>query len=127
MQEKSSLKFSIRLREALDNVGMMPGELAAKACVSKGYVSGLLNGTKTAPSVKICRKFSDVLGVSHLWLLGHDFENIPSMSAPTLREDETPYKTGVNPAPEPTLAEVFAKLHEALDMLRSVVEKEGEK
>lgn len=121
MQEKSSLMFSIRLRESLDRAGLLPGELAAKAGISKGYVSGLLKGTKTAPSIKICRKFSEVLGIDHLWLLGNDLTQNPLPPAPTLRDNEAPYNTGAS-QPPPSLADVFAKLHEAIDMLREVVE-----
>ncbi len=68
MQEKSSLDFAGRLTHALKHSGVKASHLATKAGVSKGYVSELLKGNKSSPSIETCKKFSEVLNVPMVWL-----------------------------------------------------------
>ena len=96
--------------------GVKPSALAENAGVSKGYISGILKGIKPPPSFEVCKKFSEVLQVSPSWLLFGDDGRSPIV----LNEDPTPY--GAKPPPEPTMAEAFQKLGEALDMLKKLME-----
>ena len=68
MQEKSSLDFSGRLALALKSGGVRASHLAEKAGVSKGYVSELLKGNKSRPSIETCKKFAEVLSIPMIWL-----------------------------------------------------------
>lgn len=70
---------------------MNASRLAEKANVSKGYVSGLLSGTKNKPSIETCQKFSEVLGCSPIWLFAGISET-EETDTQILREDATPYR-----------------------------------
>ena len=81
MQEKCSPKFSDRLRLAMAEAGIKAARLAENACISKGYVSGLLSGTKEEPSFEVVKKIAEVLSCSPTFLLygmeqGQEMESV---------------------------------------------------
>ncbi len=123
---------------------MKPSRLAVSTDISKGYVSGLLSGSKVNPSIETCVKFADVLGCSPVWLFdGSEASGIKNAesyanpnesgigeSANVLREDSPIYKVGI---PEERLREVsqrdeeimvaFKKIREGLDLLEEMMKK----
>lgn len=92
MQEESSPLFSGRLSLALKKSRIRAARLADESSVSKGYVSGLLSGSKPRPSFETCEKFAKVLEVSPEWLFeGDQEEALPSLSS-RVQEDRVEYK-----------------------------------
>lgn len=61
--------FKLRLREALDDIGMKPIELAEKLGVSRGTISQYLNGRNEVKQERLL-KIAKILGVNPAWLLG---------------------------------------------------------
>ena len=49
--------------------GMKQARLAEITGFSKGYISDLVSGKKSGPSVEAGKKFAEVLGVSPEWLM----------------------------------------------------------
>lgn len=116
MQEKSSPEFSDRLKNAMLTAGVKASALAANAGISKGYVSELLKGGKSAPSFETVRKFADVLHCSPGWLL-YGVQKDQEM-ANMLREDPAVY--GGNP-PAPPPGEPAATLEDAMALMRQAM------
>ena len=70
--------FADRLREAMDNAGVKPIELAERADVPKSMVSYYLSG-KSVPKADRLFKIAKLLEVSEAWLLGYE---APKTEAP---------------------------------------------
>ena len=122
MQEKSSQRFSIRLKSLLTVRGLLPIDLARSAGVSKGYVSALLNETKLEPSVRVSARFAEVLQCDSLWLLtGRGLSGVPEIDAALKYQiEETAEPSSVvRDEPREPLAMTL------LDQLRSAVAEGG--
>jgi len=65
--------FKERLREALDDAGMKPIELAEKLGVSRGIVSYYLSG-RNMPKAERIFEIAKILGVNSNWLIGKSEE-----------------------------------------------------
>lgn len=64
-----------RLREALNDRGMKPIELAEQTDIPKSMVSYYLSG-KSVPKADRIYKMAHALGVNESWLLGYDVPKI---------------------------------------------------
>lgn len=62
---------SMRLKEAMNDVGLKQRELSEKADVAESSVSHYINGTHT-PSNISAGKLARVLDVNPVWLMGFD-------------------------------------------------------
>ena len=104
--------------------GIKASKLAENACISKGYVSGLLSGTKEAPSFEVVKKIAEVLSCSPTFLLyglekGQESESV-------LREEPPEYRVKSNPSPlrspnEPTILERMETLQRGYDETREAL------
>jgi transcriptional regulator with XRE-family HTH domain len=80
-----SAELRNRLREALDDRGMKPIELAEQADVPKSMISYYLSG-KSVPKADRVYKMAQVLGVNEAWLLGYD---VPKIRTPGQKKNDT--------------------------------------
>ena len=97
-----------RLREALDDRGMKPIELAEKAGVPKSMVSYYLSG-KNVPKADRVYKMAHVLGVNEAWLLGYD---VPKVRTPEQKKNDTMVGVVSKLRNDPEFFEVVAQLAE---------------
>lgn len=74
-----------RLREALNDRGMKPIELAEQTDIPKSMVSYYLSG-KSVPKADRIYKMAHALGVNESWLLGYD---VPKVRTSEQKKNDT--------------------------------------
>ena len=74
-----------RLREALNDRGMKPIELAEQTDIPKSMVSYYLSG-KSVPKADRIYKMAHALGVNESWLLGYD---VPKVRTAEQKKNDT--------------------------------------
>ncbi|MBM4319312.1 MAG: helix-turn-helix transcriptional regulator [Deltaproteobacteria bacterium] len=72
MTEQERTTLQQRLRELLASRGLSVSALARQAGLSKGYVSQLLSGKASNPSVEAVSRMAEALGVTRAALLGDE-------------------------------------------------------
>jgi len=101
---------ALRLKEAMEEKGVIAQDLANMTGIHKSSISQYLNGSH-APSIHSAGKMAEVLNVSSAWLKGYD---VP-MEMPTARG-------------KVTYADIIAKLPDLdlvqLDSLQSAIKDE---
>lgn len=89
---------AIRIREALNDIGMSQQELADKSKVAKASISHYVLG-HNKPNNKSAYMMAQVLGVNPLWLMGLDVPKYESPSTDTEKAVEF-YERYKNAIPE---------------------------
>ena len=75
-----------RLKEALEDSGLKPQELADLSGVKKASISQYLSGSH-APSNISSGKMAEVLGVEPMWLMGFDVQKKKELSSAEASKD----------------------------------------
>lgn len=79
-------KYSIRLRNLIDEMDIKQNELAEKAGITEATISNYINA-KQLPKLGVVEKIADVLGVSVDYLLGKtDIRNVGQQIDEVLNE-----------------------------------------
>ena len=97
-----------RLREALDDLGMKPIELAERTGVPKSMVSYYLAG-KSVPKADRIYKMAHALGVNESWLLGYD---VPKIRTAEQKKNDTLVDVVKKLRNDPDFFDVVAQLAE---------------
>lgn len=116
----------------MTRAGIKQARLAEMTGFSKGYVSGLVSGSKVNPSPDAVVKFAKVLHCSPEFLVYGDVPDPPHVpkygkedcemrDAPVIQADGQT----LDGKPQPTLAEAIELMHTALDLLKQAVEEAG--
>ena len=97
-----------RLREALNDRGMKPIELAEQTDIPKSMVSYYLSG-KSVPKADRIYKMAHVLGVNESWLLGYD---VPKIRTAEQKKNDTMVDVVSKLRSDPDFFDVVADLAE---------------
>lgn len=113
-----------RLREALNDAGMIPQELSDRSKVGKSSVSHYINGSHK-PSNITAGKLAGVLNVSPMWLMGFDVPKIPDADKFKAYADRfNEAHKGLPTVKERTLLNNYGKLSEAdKEFVDSLIER----
>lgn len=105
-----------RLREAMDDMGIIAQDLAEKSGVSKASVSQYVNGSHK-PSNISAGKMAEVLCVNPVWLMGFD---APKHAKPKTEHFEVAF---VNRRSSAELKEIIGALLEAEPTTVDIIKK----